>query len=310
MPGAIPASSSLNNRFDQNYSRDNPSTGDVYFVGKHIATSADSENYGRQPDNPFRTIDYAIGRCTANNGDVIYVLPGHAEAIGIANGIDLDVGGVKIIGLGQGTGRPTITLDTVVGASIRINADNVWLENVLILGGIDNITTSLSINGRVDVTLKNIEYRDSTGQCAIFLAASNNSDRLTIDGLRYIGDSAAGTTRALQLDGCDDFTLRNFAIYGNFSTSAINFVTTLSARVRIIDGQIWTENSADLCILDTITGSTGICGPNLFLVLEDNAANITEAITGATFYVMDPVYVVNAVNEKAMLINWTASTDA
>jgi hypothetical protein len=44
--------------------------------------------------------------------------------------------------------------------------------------------------------------------------------------------------------------------------------------------------------------------------LLDNAANVTEAITGATFVTFDPVYVVNLAGEKAMLINTTASTDA
>ena len=30
---------------------------------------------------PFSTIDYAIGKCKASRGDVIYVMPGHAETV-------------------------------------------------------------------------------------------------------------------------------------------------------------------------------------------------------------------------------------
>ena len=75
-------------------------------------------------------------------------------------------------------------------------------------------------------------------------------------------------------------------------------------------GRFYTRNAADIFLIDTITASTGQIGPNLNLRLTDNAANITEAITGATFVVMDPVYVCNLAGEKAMLINWTASTDA
>ena len=39
---------------------------------------------------PFSTIDYAVGRCTASRGDIIAVMPGHAESVAAASGITLD----------------------------------------------------------------------------------------------------------------------------------------------------------------------------------------------------------------------------
>jgi len=56
---------------------------------------------------PFSTIDYAIGRCTAGRGDIILVMPGHAETVTSATMINMDVAGVAIIGLGTGSSRPT-----------------------------------------------------------------------------------------------------------------------------------------------------------------------------------------------------------
>lgn len=284
-----------------------PNLPNIFFVD---SVSGSNNNNGRRPDRAVASLDTAIGLCTANNGDVIIVMPGHAETITAANGIDADIAGISIIGVGHGSDRPEITLDTVVGASFRINAVNVWVEGLRFRGNLDALTNVLVINGVADVTLKDIEYIDVTGQCDIFLAAADGSDRLHIDGLRYYGAAAAGSTRALAFDGCDDLHLENFYIYGNFSTSAVDFRTTLSARVHVHDGLVWTENAADLCFNDTITGSTGSFH-TLALILQDNAANVTEAITGATFQVAkDDVHVVNLVNEKAMLINWPASTDA
>ena len=72
---------------------------------------------------------------------------------------------------------------------------------------------------------------------------------------------------------------------------------------------IWNANAADVAIVDTVTASTGFIGPNINIMMADNTSNITEAVTGATFQVIDPVYVCNLAGEKAMLINWTASTD-
>ena len=91
---------------------------------------------------------------------------------------------------------------------------------------------------------------------------------------------------------------------------AIDFRTHASARVHIHSGKGWTANAADIIVVDTVTGSTGFIGPDIFCMLKDNAANITTAVTGATFQCMDPIYVCNLVNEKGMLIDWNASTHA
>ena len=280
--------------------------GDIWFVDSGVGVNG--AGYGQNPDAPCATLDYAVGLCTANNGDVIYVMPGHAETIVADSGVDIDVAGVKVIGLGWGASRPTFTFTTATTADFKLAAASVHVENILFLGGIDALTGPIEISG-ADCKLINCEYRDVTGQATDVLTTVNNADRLLIDGFRLIGAAAAGGNSGIFLDGCDDAEIRNFYLYGNFAVGAIDLRTTPSSRVNIHDGKIWTANAADIAIVDTITTSTGWIGPNLQIMLTDNAANITEAVTGATFQLVDPVYVVNLVNEKAMLINWTASTD-
>lgn len=284
--------------------------GNVFFVDSAIG--ADGTGYGGSWQKPYDTIDFAVGKCTANNGDIILVAPGHVETVAAANGLDFDVAGITVIGLGVGASVPQVNA-TATTSTTRINAASVWLQNLLFTGGIDAVAVNLVINGVADVYLKDILYRDVTGQSTKFLHAADGSDRLTIDGIRHIGDSAAGSTHSMTFDGCDDLVIKGEVhLFGNFSTAAIGFITTLSARILIqpTRANIWNQNAADVCIVDTITGSTGnISGP-MSLHLTDNAANITEAITGATFTLYDNIYVCNLAGEKAMLINWTASTDA
>jgi len=43
---------------------------------------------GRSPKTAFGTIDEAVNKCTACNGDKIVVMAGHAETISGATGID------------------------------------------------------------------------------------------------------------------------------------------------------------------------------------------------------------------------------
>ena len=75
-------------------------TGNQYFVSSD--TGADSTGNDGSIRRPFATIDYAVGRCSANVGDVIYVMPGHTETVSAAAGINLDVAGISVIGLGAG----------------------------------------------------------------------------------------------------------------------------------------------------------------------------------------------------------------
>jgi hypothetical protein len=102
--------------------------GNVFWVdsGAGADTGKGTEN------SPFATIDYAIGRCTPSNGDIIMVKAGHAETITVA--ILADVIGVSIIGLGNGDNRPTITVNAAVHG-ISISAADVSVHNLRIIAG-------------------------------------------------------------------------------------------------------------------------------------------------------------------------------
>jgi hypothetical protein len=283
--------------------------GNIFFVDSGETTNgADSAGYGRSPDAPFLTLDYAVGLCTASNGDVIYCMPGHAENLTADSDVDVDVAGIRIVGLGYGATRPTFTATAIAG-DFKLAAASAWIENLLFLSGVDATTGLLEISA-ADCVVKNCEFRDSVDQATDMLITVDGADRLLIDECKFNMAAAAGANSAIALDGSDDCEILNTRIYGNFAVGAIDLRTTASARVDFHDLKIWTENAADIAIVDTITGSTGRIGPNLEITLQDDAANITTAVTGATFHMFDPVYIVNAVNEKAMLSNWTASTHA
>lgn len=281
--------------------------GKVFWVSSTEGSNGNDGTF----DRPFGTVDYAVGRCTANRGDIIAVKPAHVENLTAAAAVALDVAGVALIGLGSGSMRPTFNFTTAVAADIKVTAANVTMVNFLLTGGIDALTTPLEISA-ADFSFINCETRDVTGQATNFVAAGAGADRLLIDGWFHNGAAAAGANSALLLVGMDNFTMRNFKIIGNFTVSAVDIASAL-VDADIHSGYCWNKNASDLFIRDGAGGtggSTGKIGPNIQLMLADNAANITEAITGATFHLFDPIYVCNLAGEKAMLINTTASTDA
>ena len=104
---------------------DSPNLPDIYYVDS--GNGADG-NDGRDPGFPMATIDAAINRCTASQGDVIMVQPGHSETV--STGIALDVIGVSIIGVGEGTLRPQLELTEEDGDGISITAANCRVENI------------------------------------------------------------------------------------------------------------------------------------------------------------------------------------
>jgi hypothetical protein len=279
--------------------------GSVFWVHSGTGSNGNAGTYQR----PFASIDFAVGRCTANKGDIIYVLPGHTETVIAAGGLDLDVAGIAIIGLGAGSNRPTVSFGTATTADMDVDAANISMYNILFTGDVDALAAPIDVNA-ADFSLVNCEFRDVTGQATDVILTDNNADRLYIDGWTHRGAAAAGGASAIALVGSDYVTIKNFWIDGNFSVGAIDIRTTAVTNLTVRDGFIHTRNAADIAIVDTITASSGAIGPGLQLWLTDNAANITEAITGATFVVFDDVLVVNLAGEKGMLINWTASTDA
>lgn len=260
-------------------------------------------------ESPFATIDYAIGKCTASRGDTIIVMPGHTETVTAAAGIALDVAGVNIIGIGEGSIRPTVNFTTAVGASFAVTAANCVVKNILFTGGIDALTNPIHVQA-ADFTLDGCEWRDVTGQATDVILTTAAANRLKVVNHRHDGATAAGGASAIALVGGDCIRIENCRFDGNFSVGVIDIRTTATTDLEISNVVARTRNAADIFLVDTITGSTGMIGPNIYLRLNDNAANITEALTGATFVYFQPISIVNLAGESSMFSNITASTDA
>lgn len=287
--------------------REDLTTGNLFFVCSVTGTNA--AGYGSNPDAPVASIDYAVGLCTASKNDRIYAMPGHVETVTAAGGLALDVAGVEVIGLGRGSNRPKINFTTAVAASMTVTAANCKVKNVIFTGGIDALVGPINV-AAADFTLEDCEWRDVTGQATDVILTTAAADRLLVKNWRHDGDAAAGTNAGIAIVGGDGIVLDGLRMDGNFAVGCIDIRTTATTDLEVRN--VWARNRNASCIflVDTQTGSTGLIGPNIFVRLLTDGANITEAITGATFVLFDPIYVVNAAAQKAMLINWTASADS
>jgi hypothetical protein len=155
--------------------------GNHFFVDS--GTGKNSNN-GRDWTSPLATIEAAIGKCTANNGDIIWVAPGHTETISAAAGIVFDVAGVTVIGLGNGTLRPKIVLGTATTADIDVTAANVTIRNVVFEANFADIAVCIDLDA-TDFTLEDCEFKDSAADknFVVYIDCddtNNACDRLTV----------------------------------------------------------------------------------------------------------------------------------
>ena len=134
-----------------------PVHGNIFYVCSASANAGNTTGKGRAPDAPFSTIDYAIGLCTADNDDLIIVLPGHVETVVAAAGVALDVAGVAILGVGAGRQRPRINYTTSTAASLDVTAARCSIENITFTTGIDAQTAAINVQA-ADFSLIGCEF--------------------------------------------------------------------------------------------------------------------------------------------------------
>lgn len=273
--------------------------GNVYFVGATASSKwiagVDDPSYGTM-DRPFATIDYAIGKCTANQGDVIYCLPGHTETVSGATSIVCDVAGVSIIGLGNGNARPTISF-SAVGSYIPISAANVTIKNVILKPSVDEVVKLFYITA-AGVTLDTVDYQSvSTYSTLQFVLTTNAADQLTIQNCYHYQLTAGGSAQKwIQLVGTDSTRIWNnrfniVAAYANTASICISGSTAvIDCDVRYND-IVW-GGATITKIIEMVTTSTGIIAHNY--CLGGAAVVLAAAITGDACLITDN-YVTNTV---------------
>jgi len=200
-------------------------TGNVFFVDSGNTNASDG-NLMTSPDKPGATIDAAIGKCTANNGDIIFVMPGHDENPTAA--IAMDVAGVWIRGLGWGGSRPKVTFGAA-GASVAMSAASCRISNIVFdLGTVAaTVTNCFNITANYCI-VENCEIEPhATSQFTNFLTATD-AQFVIIRNNVFRGIEGTSGTSGVVVDGCDDLQIYGNIIFGQFTEHAFDNTTPAS----------------------------------------------------------------------------------
>lgn len=206
-------------------------TGNSFFVDSGHANAANAVTNDGSMDKPFATIDYAVGRCTASNGDVIYVMPGHAENISAATSLVIDVAGVRIVGLGQGRNRPVLTYTATAG-TVEMDAANCSLENIVFFSSISAVVVGINVDA-ADCSILGCEFDyDATGDDFITMIDIDAFDRARVAGCRFIAeDGVAGCAEAIRLDTAHESVVEDNYFSGDYTDAVIVYEGAASNSV-------------------------------------------------------------------------------
>lgn len=257
--------------------------GNVFFVDSGVDGTD-----GRSPESAVGTIDEAINLCTANNGDVVYVMPGHTEAV-TSTSIACDVAGVTFIGLGTGASKPTLTF-AVTSSTVNVTAANCKWQNFRITAAVGDVVTAfLHATAAQNTQYLDIEfYATSTFNFinCYTLGAANISDGCLWQR-NYLRTADAGQL-ALCVTAAAHNDLKFFDNHVQHAAAAAGLLTAgaaelLGLHVRgnfVQTGQ--TDGSVGVLVITTGTASSGVIVDN-DMKTADAAANVAVPIASKVY---------------------------
>jgi hypothetical protein len=121
-------------------------------------------------------------------GSTINILPGHSETITGAGGLTFDVAGLRVIGHGIGSQRPTFLMDAGTTVTAVVTGANTYIENCVFKAGHSDIATCFDVDA-AGFHLVNCEFQDNTTHenFLVGILSGSTTDNVC-DGLTLIGN--------------------------------------------------------------------------------------------------------------------------
>jgi hypothetical protein len=162
--------------------------GDVYWVHSGTGSNGNNGTFGQ----PWATVDYAIGRCTAGAGDIIMIKPGHAENIATASAITSDVSGVAIVGLGTGALTPSFSW-TATDATWVVSAANQSFINLRFKANIADVVIGFDVSGVDGLSWQNCTFADNSTILNFIdvIDLATGADDISVVDCAFFGKAAA-----------------------------------------------------------------------------------------------------------------------
>jgi len=292
--------------------------GNIYFVDSGH-TQASNGNPGTSPDLPLSTLNGAYDKVTANNGDVIYLMPGHAENTSAAGSQTCDIAGVKVIGVGHGAARPTFTWTATAG-TFEVDAASTYIENVLFLSSISAVVVGVNVDAD-DATFVNCEWNfDASGDDFLIMAdlsgsATNSISRTKFYGCKFMAEDASGAASGLKLYNSDETEVVGCWFFGDYTAGCIESDTTndtggataVSAGILIAFNHLQNQDTGG-AVIDLNNADTGIIAYNNLGSGKAGLGSAGASVLDSGSCKLSENYATTGTNVTAAVVPQTADT--
>lgn len=255
------------------------------------SVTGNAQGNGRSPQKPVASIAAAIALATANNGDVIVVLPDHRETLSGAGALALSKQGISVVGLGIGTQRPHLTLGGSAATTITVTAADIYFTNIVLVANFADIVTVFDVTAN-SFYADNVTFTDTSSilnflRCFKASGAANTADGLRVMNSRRISLATDAAEFVSFVDNAKGVILAN-----NLSISAgTAALFVLSAGTKILTDVDINHNriqmagtSGNLFITNGGTGNSGIVSDNYCGNLDVTGAQTFGAAAGLQFF--------------------------
>lgn len=257
-------------------------------VGYVRASGPQSQDHPDIKKNLYLTLNQALAKCRSGMGDVVFVMPTHAENISTAAFMSNLVAGTNIIGLGSGKLRPSFTW-TADTATWLFNKANTKLTNCILNmagDGTGLVGTPHAVAAPITVSASGCEISDcyivtSTAQyntATIPITTTAGGTDLKILRNRFIGATAGENTTMVRLVGADRLEFSGNTMVGatsNVAVGVVQFITTDSLFIRMFDNVLRNNKASSTACVTISAGATSSSGEvdRLFMTTLGNGAN-------------------------------------
>ena len=256
--------------------------GRVFWVGNATAAALPGHKGSRDSgpgtfDEPFATLDYAIGQCKGGRGDIIFVKPGHNEDLTVSGSITSDVADVAVIGLGTGSLRPTFDWDAAAAAWL-VSAANCSFYNLLFNASFLDVTSMFTVSGDGTTFVKCHFTDEASNLNAIdFITISTGADNFTMQDCKMIAGDAQHDS-FITVAATDGFYISDSYFASNVAQAAVVALIEASDAVTnlVIRDCYFRSNIDGALFITSTSASNGGLIANCYFSSINGAGAVTE----------------------------------
>ncbi|HYE97437.1 MAG TPA: hypothetical protein VEJ18_00945 [Planctomycetota bacterium] len=268
-------------------------------------------------DEEGRTgINDALSLVRSGRGDIIQLLPGHAQNIAAADALS-NLGtktGVTI--LGPFVGPPAVLTWTAATSTLLMDAADFVIDggpNKNIILNMDPGTGTVNVAAPITISaarckIRNCRIRmgtDANSKVTIGVTTTAAADDLEIAGNIVYGATAAEATTLFQFVGADRLHFLDNEVVGATSAAnvgVIRFLTTASTDIKMFRNVLRNNKAASSVVVTGLASNSGEVDQLFMTCLNNNAADLTGAwATVADITFGRQCYVANTIGERAAL---------